>query len=66
MSIVWISRCNGIQLSNEKTVETEFEKYRVIQDRLFMSDYDKCQKKSDFVPDYMMLPLLVSVSIILQ
>jgi hypothetical protein len=21
--------------------ETEFEKYRVIQDRLFMSDYDK-------------------------
>ena len=22
--------------------ETEFEKYRVIQDRLFMSDFDKC------------------------
>ena len=21
--------------------ETEFEKYRIIQDRLFMSDYDK-------------------------
>ena len=24
-----------------RKVETEFEKYRVIQDRLFMSDFDK-------------------------
>ena len=24
-----------------KEAETEFEKYRVIQDRLFMSDFDK-------------------------
>lgn len=28
------------QLAKAK-VETEFEKYRVIQDRLFMSDYDR-------------------------
>ena len=25
--------------------ETEFEKYRIIQDRLFMSDYDKFMLK---------------------
>ena len=35
--------------------ETEFEKYRVIQDRLFKSDFDKLDDKDlpslDFTPD---------------
>ena len=35
---------NGKEESAEQAklhAETEFEKYRVIQDRLFMSDYDR-------------------------
>ena len=30
--------------------ETEFEKYRILQDRLFMSDFDKLSDKGD-MPD---------------
>ena len=33
--------CKKAEIAKAKA-ETEFEKYRVIQDRLFMSDFDKC------------------------
>jgi hypothetical protein len=33
-------RSSAAEIAKTKA-ETEFEKYRVIQDRLFMSDYDK-------------------------
>lgn len=28
--------------NGQSSSETEFEKYRIVQDRLFMSDYDRC------------------------
>ena len=33
--------CRLLRLMIKSMNETEFEKYRVIQDRLFMSDFDK-------------------------
>ena len=30
--------------------ESEFEKYRIIQDRLFKSDFDKFDEGDDFLP----------------
>lgn len=30
-----------LQVQAKLHAETEFEKYRIVQDRLFMSDYDK-------------------------
>ena len=40
----WAKRLDGGKISAEQAklhAETEFEKYRIVQDRLFMSDYDK-------------------------
>jgi hypothetical protein len=40
----WKAAPDGGRISAEIArthAETEFEKYRIIQDRLFMSDYDK-------------------------
>jgi hypothetical protein len=37
----WEKRLNSFIEIGKLHAETEFEKYRVIQDRLFMSDFDK-------------------------
>ena len=31
----------SLQVQEKLHAETEFEKYRIVQDRMFMSDYDR-------------------------
>ena len=63
----WIKKLNVFLKFNERDVlenagkitakiakefaETEFEKYRVIQDRLFESDFDRLMEKADHIGD---------------